>query len=218
MQEQETAGHYQIAIGEAQNFTSIKLRTFDRNLAEELSYNDDPKIQAQIANHGHNVYYSDNTADGILKLVARPIPAGFHSDWDRLLVSDGSAPGVRINYVSMVGDKDYFADIVDNETSLHYKDSAIDITLYPHAPPPNVSPDFDRLFLTADDRYGMLNSTSKGMYRLYFQDAATKQLRIFDFRPIVFGLNRPRRAGTAASYTTRGASSGSSMNFYPLRS
>ena len=90
-----------------------------RNLAEELSYNDDPKIQAQIANHGHNVYYSDNTADGILKLVARPIPAGFHSDWDRLLVSDGSAPGVRINYVSMVGDKDYFADIVDNETSLH---------------------------------------------------------------------------------------------------
>jgi len=195
IQAQEAAGHHRIAIGEVQNFTSIKLRHLDRERKVELSYSDDPKIQSQFSNQGDFLYYSDNTGAGALKFVARPIPAGLHPDWDRLMVLDGMEPGVNINYISMVGEKDYFAKIVDNGASIHYKDSVTDITLLPHPLPATPPPGFDALFITADDRYGMFRSLSSGIYRFYFLDAKTKQPHIFDFLPLAFGFQSTQKGG-----------------------
>ena len=184
----EAAEYSKIKVGEVQNFTAVKLRVFDRQRQVELSNADDPEIQAQFSNQGDVVYYGDNTSGQVFRFVARPIPSDMHGDWDRFAVLDGSSHANATNYVSMVGQKDFFANIVDNDPTLHYKDAAIDIVLRRRLLPTGTHADFDAFFVTDDDRYGIFRSSSRAIYRFSFIDADTREPHIFEFRPAGWGL------------------------------
>jgi hypothetical protein len=184
----DAAEYSKIKVGEVQNFTVVKQHVFDRQGQVELSQADDPKIQAQVSNQGDVIYYSDNISRQVLRLVARPILSDRHGDWDRFAVLDGSHHTNALNYVSMVEQKDFFANIVDNDPTLHYKDAAIDIVLRRRSLPTGTHADFDADFVTDDDRYRILRSSLRGIYRLIWIDANTREPHIFDFKPATWGL------------------------------
>jgi hypothetical protein len=194
MKKLDAASYSKIQVGQAQNFTALNLRIFNRQ-GSEVSHADDPHIQAQISNQGDVAYYSDNTAGQVLKFSARPVPSELASNWDKIFVLDASSIPTATSstpnlvYVSTDGPKDFFAGIDDQGTTLTYKDASVPLTAFEEQPmPPNIHPDFDAFFLTKDTKYGILRSLKKGTYRLLWQEEGTKSVHTFDFRPLAYGL------------------------------
>jgi len=195
LQKLETAEYSRIQIGETQHFTAVKRRIFDKHLTLELSSTDDPGIQSRFSNQGDLVYYSDNTADVILRFASKPMPEGMDPFWDRFFVLDGAFHTEATNYVSPAEPKDFLASIIDNDSTVRYRDIGTDILLHRRPLQPDMHADYDALFVTDDDRYGIARSRAKGLYRFFFTSADTGQLQTFDFRPVAWGL-QSIRAGT----------------------
>jgi len=189
-----------IQVGNVQNFTAVKMRVFDRKQQHELSNSNDPGIQAQIANHGNVLYYSDNTAAMTLHFTFSPIPRGIHPSWDKYAIYDISETAEHYNYIALgrstnrngvttIDQKDYSAKITDKGDVIEYSDANKTIKFLKR-PMPNVEihPDWDAYNLSEDNRYGLYKSNKNHRtYRLFFNDENGMENQL-DFMPMVSGL------------------------------
>jgi len=165
MEKLDASEYSKIQIGNVQNFTAVKLRVFDRKMQHEISNSDDPGVQAQIANHGNVVYYSDNTAAVTLRFIMVPIPEGIHPPWDKYAIWDVSETSEFYNYVALgrstvhdgvttTDEIDYVAKITAKGDVIYYSDANKTFKLLKH-PMPNavINPGWDAYYLSEDNRY-----------------------------------------------------------------
>ncbi len=134
MDKLDASEYSKIQVGNAQNFTAVKMRVFDRKQQHEISNSDDPGVQAQIANHGNVAYYTDNTAPTTQRFIQTPVPEWVHSSWDKYAIRDiVETPGLN-NYVALgkiiikdgvktEDEKDYVAKITDKGEYIEYSDA-----------------------------------------------------------------------------------------------
>jgi hypothetical protein len=199
MKKLDSADYSKIQIGNAQNFTAIKMRVFDRKRQHEISSSDDPGVQAQISNHGNILYYTDNTAPIIQRFVLAPMPEGTHSSWDKYAIRDLTETPDMNNYialgktvikdgVSTSDEKDYVAKIMDKGDHIEYSDADYSSTFGKQAlPKTGVHADWNAHYVAKDGKADIFKSSKKGTYRFSYMDK-DGALNYWDFTPMASGF------------------------------
>jgi len=201
------AAHYsKIKIGSPQNFTVVKMRVLDRKMQHEISNSDDPKVQAQISNYGNHVYYTDNTSAIVQKFIEVPVPDWARVHWDKYAVRDVAQTPELPNYLALgkikitngkqeIDDNDYPVKIEDKGDVINYEDAGMKLVFHKRE---NYigekNKNWDSIFLTKDEKYGVLRSLKKGSYKLFFRGTDGKEYAL-DFLPISSGLQSMKLGG-----------------------
>ncbi len=173
-----------ISKGEPVNYTAMMKRVLDLK-GKELSKNYDTGIQSWITDMGVKIIYVEG--DKTYEFFEAERSDKFHKDWDRVYYSDACivyeskiqkdkkviSKKVRPNLSARITDRGYEIEYIEKGETLIFLKAKFSVA--PHE-------DWGKIYYTKDKKFGMLKSTKKNIYRLFYRDTSGND-RTYDFGP-----------------------------------